>query len=64
MRFDKDEFIEACRKAVEGDDSHMAVREIVARAVSEPGEVIAGLGEPTHSGITALYRSDKLTILN
>ncbi|MGE0425679.1 MAG: hypothetical protein AB7O88_25695 [Reyranellaceae bacterium] len=64
MRFDKDGFIETCRKAVEGDDSHMAVREIVARAVSEPGEVIAGLGEPTKSGITTLYRSDTLTILN
>jgi len=64
MRFDKDGFIEACRRAVEADDSHMAVREIVARAVSEPGDVIAALGEPTRSGITPLYRSDTLTILN
>ena len=44
MRFDKDGFIEECRKAVEADDSHMAVREIVARAVSEPGEIIAAFG--------------------
>lgn len=64
MRFDKDEFIEACREAVAADDSHMAVREIVARAVSDPGAVIAALGEPTKSGITPLYRSDTLTILN
>lgn len=64
MRFDKNEFIEACREAVAADDSHMAVREIVARAVSDPGAVIAALGEPTKSGITPLYRSDTLTILN
>lgn len=64
MRFDKDEFIEACREAVAADDSHMAVREVVARAVSDPGAVIAALGEPTKSGITPLYRSDTLTILN
>ncbi|MBX3499298.1 MAG: hypothetical protein KF889_07625 [Alphaproteobacteria bacterium] len=64
MRFDRDRFIEACREAVESDDSHGAVREIVARAVSEPGEVIAALGEPTRSGIVTLHRSEKLTILN
>lgn len=64
MRFDPEGFIESCRKAVEADDSHMAVREIVARAVSEPGDIIAAFGEPKTSGIRTLYRSDKLTILN
>lgn len=64
MRFDPDGFIDSCRKAVETDDSHMAVREIVARAVSEPGEIIAAFGEPTTSGIRTLFRSDRLTILN
>ena len=64
MRFDRDGFIEECRKAVASDDSHMAVREIVARTVSEPHAVIAALGEPTKSGITTLYRSETLTILN
>ena len=40
------------------------MREIVARAVSEPGEILKSLGEPTLSGIQSLYRSDTLTILN
>jgi predicted metal-dependent enzyme (double-stranded beta helix superfamily) len=64
MRFDIDGFVETCRKAVETDDSHLAVREIVARAVSDPASVISALGEPRTGGISALYRSDKLTILN
>jgi predicted metal-dependent enzyme (double-stranded beta helix superfamily) len=40
------------------------MREIVARAVSEPGQVLNSLGEPKLSGIQTLYRSDTLTILN
>ena len=40
------------------------MREIVASAVSEPGQVLKSLGEPKLSGIQTLYRSDTLTILN
>jgi predicted metal-dependent enzyme (double-stranded beta helix superfamily) len=62
--FDLDRFIADCRDAVAGDPSHKAVREVVARAVSDPAAVLAGLGEPTRAGVDALYRSDTLTILN
>jgi predicted metal-dependent enzyme (double-stranded beta helix superfamily) len=49
---------------VAGDPSHKAVREVVARAVSDPAAVLAGLGEPTRAAVDGLYRSDTLTILN
>jgi predicted metal-dependent enzyme (double-stranded beta helix superfamily) len=62
--FDLDRFITDCRDAVTGDPSHKAVREVVARAVSDPAAVLAGLGEPTRAAVDGLYRSDTLTILN
>jgi predicted metal-dependent enzyme (double-stranded beta helix superfamily) len=62
--FDLGQFIADCRDAVAGDSSHKAVREVVARAVSDPAAVLAGLGEPTRAAVDGLYRSDTLTILN
>src|SRR6185369_8684264 len=62
--FDLDRFIEECRGAVAADPSHKAVREVVARAVADPGAVLAGLGEPAQAGVEGLYRGDDLTILN
>ena len=62
--FDKDRFIEDCRAAVKGSDAQGAIRELVARAVSAPGEIVRGLGEPTRSGVETIYRGDDLTILN
>jgi predicted metal-dependent enzyme (double-stranded beta helix superfamily) len=59
--FDIDRFIEDCRDAVRGDPSHKAGREVVARAVSDPASV---LGEPQRAGVTPLYRSETVTILN
>ncbi len=44
--FDTETFVESCLKAVAEDDSHKAVREVVAEAVSEPGAVLKALGEP------------------
>jgi predicted metal-dependent enzyme (double-stranded beta helix superfamily) len=62
--FDLDRFIDDCRAAVAGDPSHKAVREVVARAVSDPGRVRAGLGEPAFAGVDKLYNGPDLTILN
>lgn len=60
--FDLDRFIEECRAAV--TQGQPAVRELVSRAVAEPGAVMRALGEPTRAGLNTLYRSDELTILN
>ena len=60
--FDKDRFIQDCKNAVA--DGQGAIRELVEKAVSDSAGVMAGLGEPEHAGITPLYRSYDLTILN
>lgn len=62
--FDLDQFFADCRDALSQDRSPQAVREIVARAVSEPAAVLKALGEPRRGQIQCLYRSPELTILN
>src|SRR5215510_3820987 len=62
--FDLNQFIADCRAGLAADRSHTNVREVVARAVSDPAAVLKGLGEPTRAGLHKLYQSDELTILN
>ena len=62
QRFDVTEFIDAVRRA--NTDGQRAVGDVLARAVSDPHDVLAGLGEPREAGIQTLYRSAELTILN
>jgi predicted metal-dependent enzyme (double-stranded beta helix superfamily) len=62
--FDLDQFIADCRGALAADKSHKLVREVVARAVADPAAVLERLGEPAHCALTALHRSEDLTILN
>lgn len=57
-------FIEDCLAAHAADRSHKAVREVVARAVSDPAAVLRGLGEPKRAEVQKLYHSPGLTILN
>ena len=64
MMFDLDRFIADCRLALTEDQSHKSVREVVARAVSDPASVLKGLGEPRRAGVHKLYHSEDLTILN
>lgn len=60
--FEKDRFIESCIKAApEGQD---ALRDVVAQAVSDSAAVRDAFGPPEHAGITPLYRSPDLTIIN
>ena len=60
--FDQDRFIEDCLAAV--GDGQQAIREVVTEAVSDGNAVMQALGEPTQAGITPLYRSSELTVLN
>jgi predicted metal-dependent enzyme (double-stranded beta helix superfamily) len=57
-------FIADCRAAHAADKSHKAVREVVARAVSEPAAVLKWLGEPKRGEVQKVYHSPELTILN
>lgn len=63
--FDLDRFAADCRAALAEDRrGHRAVREVVARAVADPGGVLAGLGEPGRAEVRKLYHAPDLTILN
>ena len=62
--FDLKRFIAECETAVRENDSHVAVKEVVARAVSDPVAVLKALGEPSGGGIQALCQSSALTVLN
>ena len=62
--FDVERFIADCRTANGEDPAGQAVREVVERAVSEPAGVLSALGEPTQGGVTKLFHSDELTVLN
>ena len=62
--FELEQFIADCRAALAADKSHKSVREVVARAVSDPAAVLKGLGEPKRSEVQKLYHSSDLTILN
>jgi predicted metal-dependent enzyme (double-stranded beta helix superfamily) len=64
MAMDLERFIEDCRAAHAADRSHKAVREVVARAVAEPGAVLKWLGAPQRGEVQKLYHSPELTILN
>jgi predicted metal-dependent enzyme (double-stranded beta helix superfamily) len=60
--FDRDRFIDDCRRAA--SEGQKAVREVVAEAVSDHSAVLAELGEPAQAGIVPLFRAPELTIIN
>ncbi|EPJ55294.1 MAG: metal-dependent protein of the double-stranded beta helix superfamily-like protein [Osedax symbiont Rs2] len=60
--FNRDNFIEDCIKA--STQGQGAIREILAEAVSDSKGIMKQLGQPSMPGITPLYRSSELTIVN
>ena len=62
MGFQKDQFIQDCIDA--RPEGQAAIRELVSAAVSDSAGIIAGLGEPEHAGVSTLYCSPELTIIN
>lgn len=64
MSFVLDQFVSECRVALKEAQPQVAVREVVARAVSDPSAVLKALGEPWRAEMQTLYRADDLTILN
>jgi predicted metal-dependent enzyme (double-stranded beta helix superfamily) len=63
LMFDIDRFAADCRTALAERGSD-AIREVVCRAVSEPAEIIAALGEQKTAFADILVRAPDLTILN
>ena len=62
--FDVEGFVAGCRAALAEPNAQPAVREIVARAVSDRAAVLHAVGEPQRAGIQVLHRAADLTILN
>ena len=62
MRFDRDRFVEECVAASRDDESQLAVRQVLERAIVGHRSVLAGLGEPARAGLDVLLRSPTLTI--
>ena len=62
--FDIERMIADCVAAVAAEPSHKGVHGVLARILSDPACVLRGLGAPARAGITPLYHSDDLTILN
>ena len=62
--FELEQFIADCRSALSEDRGGLAIREVVARAVSEPSQVLKAIGEPTRAGLHKIHQSPELTILN
>ena len=65
--FDLEQFTADCQAALKADSSHRLVREVVARAVSDPAGVLKGLGEPKRAEVQRLYHDSGVacrTIMN
>jgi predicted metal-dependent enzyme (double-stranded beta helix superfamily) len=60
--FDVGRFVDDVKRA--NGEGQAAVDEVLARSISDPGRIIAGLGEPNEAGLNVLHRADDITILN
>lgn len=61
---DIERFVEDCVAANKEAEAQAAIKEVLARAVSDPNAVIAALGDPDKAGINVIHRSATLTIFN
>lgn len=62
--FDVESFVADCRAVLGESSAQPAVREIVARAVSDCAAVLREIGEAQRAGIQVLHHASDLTILN
>ena len=60
--FQKDRFIEDCKKSV--GEGQAAIRDLVLEAVADPAGIVAELGEPTKAGVYTLHHAPDLTVIN
>jgi len=58
------EFVASCREALKEHTPELAVKELVAQAMSDPHKLEAALGTPSGGALTTLHRSPELTVLN
>lgn len=61
--FDLDQFIADLRASL-AERSRQAMKEVVARAVSDPAALLRRLGEPDQGMVQVLHHASDLTVLN
>ena len=61
--FEIDRFVADCRVALAEPDSE-AIREVIARVVAEPADLLRALGMPTRAAAGIVFHAADLTILN
>jgi predicted metal-dependent enzyme (double-stranded beta helix superfamily) len=61
--FDLDAFLAACQTAARDPEPRLAIRDVVAHAVSTPDDVGEAL-RPTEGGITVLHSGTDVTVLH
>jgi predicted metal-dependent enzyme (double-stranded beta helix superfamily) len=61
--FTLEQFIDDLRGTL-SERSRRAMKDVVARAVSEPDAVVRAIGAPGKAGVQILHRSPELTVLN
>ena len=61
-KMDIERFVADCVLANQEADAQVAVKEVLARAVSTPNAVLEALGDPTKAGLNVLHSSATLTI--
>jgi predicted metal-dependent enzyme (double-stranded beta helix superfamily) len=62
--FDIERFVADCRTALKVRSPQSAIKEIVACAMSNPGDVEKALGTPHEAKFVTLHQAPDLTILN
>jgi len=63
--FDPDRFVADCRAALAEDRTgQRALREVVARAVANPADVLRAFGEPSRATVNRLYVGADITVLH
>lgn len=63
-RFDPERFVDDVVRARQESDRRAAIRDVLSRSMSDPRDVMRGLGEPVSAGAQTLYHGEDLTILN
>ena len=61
--FDVDQFVADLRDTI-SERSRQAMRDVVARAISDPVQLLLAIGTPDKPGLQVLHSSPELTVLN
>ncbi len=64
LKFDRDMFIDECRRSLDEDEPQLAVRDVVGRAISNPAAVERELGVADAWRVEVLYNDEDLTIMH